>query len=239
MIKFFRHIRQKLLSENKFNKYLIYAFGEIVLVVIGILIALQINNWNNERFERRLETDILNEILVNLETDIQNIEIKKGANSAYIKANTKVIEHLKNKRPLTDSLRFYYSKLYGYGNFEPIKVGYENLKSRGLNLIKDQTLRKEISILYEYKYYDMVGDIRQAITHIQELHTDEIVEKLKSKSRNSREPVDLKSLQNDIKFENVTFGIIKARRWTNKNFDKGQQEIDKVITAIKNYLNKE
>ena len=49
MIKFFRKIRQKLLSENKFSKYLIYAIGEIVLVVIGILIALQINNKNDER----------------------------------------------------------------------------------------------------------------------------------------------------------------------------------------------
>lgn len=47
MIKFFRRIRQKLVTENKFNKYLIYAIGEIILVVIGILIALQINN-NNE-----------------------------------------------------------------------------------------------------------------------------------------------------------------------------------------------
>ena len=46
MIKFFRKVRQKLLKENRFNKYVLYAIGEIVLVVIGILIALQINNWN-------------------------------------------------------------------------------------------------------------------------------------------------------------------------------------------------
>ena len=49
MIKFFRKIRQHLLSENKFSKYLLYAVGEIILVVIGILIALQINNWNENR----------------------------------------------------------------------------------------------------------------------------------------------------------------------------------------------
>ena len=52
MIKFFRIIRQQLLPENKFSKYLIYAIGEIVLVVIGILIALQINNSNNKRIEK-------------------------------------------------------------------------------------------------------------------------------------------------------------------------------------------
>ena len=49
MIKFFRKIRQQLLVENKFSKYLLYAIGEIILVVIGILIALQINNWNEVR----------------------------------------------------------------------------------------------------------------------------------------------------------------------------------------------
>jgi hypothetical protein len=49
MIKFFRKIRQQLLIENKFSKYLLYAIGEIVLVVIGILIALSINNWNEKR----------------------------------------------------------------------------------------------------------------------------------------------------------------------------------------------
>jgi hypothetical protein len=48
MIKFFRHIRQSLILENKTGKYLKYAIGEIVLVVIGILIALQINNWNEQ-----------------------------------------------------------------------------------------------------------------------------------------------------------------------------------------------
>ena len=49
MIKFFRKIRQKLLTENKFSKYFLYTIGEIVLVVIGILIALWISTWNNQR----------------------------------------------------------------------------------------------------------------------------------------------------------------------------------------------
>ena len=53
MIKFFRKIRQKLITENKFNRYLLYAIGEIILVVIGILIALQVNNWNNDRIIER------------------------------------------------------------------------------------------------------------------------------------------------------------------------------------------
>jgi hypothetical protein len=59
MLRFFRQIRQRLLTDNKFSKYLLYAVGEIILVVIGILIALQINNWNEERKERQSEKQIL------------------------------------------------------------------------------------------------------------------------------------------------------------------------------------
>ena len=67
MIKFFRKIRQKLLSENKFSKYLIYAIGEIVLVVIGILIALQLNNYNDNLNQNELEQKALNNLKLDFE----------------------------------------------------------------------------------------------------------------------------------------------------------------------------
>jgi len=72
MIKFFRKIRQRLLSENKFSKYLIYAIGEIILVVIGILIALGINNWN----ENSKNNDEEKIILINLNKDLKTDSIQ-------------------------------------------------------------------------------------------------------------------------------------------------------------------
>ncbi|WP_411767609.1 DUF6090 family protein [Winogradskyella sp. A3E31] len=87
MIKFFRKIRQKLLTENKFSKYLFYAIGEIVLVVIGILIALQINNWNENRKQQIKLQQIYHEILADLkrERDYANFIINKfeGQRKAY------------------------------------------------------------------------------------------------------------------------------------------------------------
>lgn len=79
MIKFFRRIRKTLLTENKFSKYLLYAIGEIVLVVIGILIALQINNWNEQQKNETKINKLFTEVLGDLESNIYKIDdIFKG-----------------------------------------------------------------------------------------------------------------------------------------------------------------
>ena len=74
MIKFFRKIRQRLLKENKLRSYLIYAIGEIVLVVIGILIALQINNWNQERLQDKILKNIHVILIEDLKNDISEVD---------------------------------------------------------------------------------------------------------------------------------------------------------------------
>ena len=74
MIKFFRRIRQKLLSENKLTRYLFYAFGEIILVMIGILLALQVNNWNEERKSRDKEAILVNNIVEDLNSDAAHMD---------------------------------------------------------------------------------------------------------------------------------------------------------------------
>jgi len=71
MIKFFRKIRQKTLTENKFGKYLTYAIGEIILVVIGILIAIQINDWNNNRIEKESDSQLIGAIINDLRFKIK------------------------------------------------------------------------------------------------------------------------------------------------------------------------
>jgi len=76
MIKFFRKIRQKLLNENRFSKYLIYAIGEIILVMIGILLALQVNNWNELRKKEQSEIQLYQKIIADLNSERTIIENK-------------------------------------------------------------------------------------------------------------------------------------------------------------------
>jgi hypothetical protein len=80
MFRFFRSIRQRLMNENKFSKYLLYAIGEILLVVIGILIALQVDNWNEERKKQREITQLLLDIEQDL---IQNYDLADQALDFY------------------------------------------------------------------------------------------------------------------------------------------------------------
>jgi len=99
MIQFFRKIRQRLLTEGKLSKYLIYALGEIALVVIGILIALQINTWNEERKERRLESSYLanlrKELVFNIQLGNEQIEF----NDFQIKNGKLVLDILQGNLP--------------------------------------------------------------------------------------------------------------------------------------------
>lgn len=95
MIKFFRKIRQKLIQENKMGKYFKYAFGEIILVVIGILIALQVNNWN----EQRMAKNQARTYLKNLDAEInQNILVFESTG--------------KNIMRLADIAHHYHTKLF-------------------------------------------------------------------------------------------------------------------------------
>lgn len=151
MIKFFRHIRQKLLSENKFSKYLLYAIGEIALVMIGILLALQVNNWNEESKEREVELGILRQIKKTLTEDLvyenENYAIKNAINSSDI-----IIEHLVNKLPYSDSLDIHFGNLSSYRLHMPNTSAYDNLKSIGFGIIRNDSLREKYQKLYVINY---------------------------------------------------------------------------------------
>ncbi|MCW8982273.1 MAG: DUF6090 family protein [Altibacter sp.] len=154
MIKFFRHIRQRLIGENRFSKYLLYAIGEIILVVIGILIALQINNWNENRKERILENSILDKISTNIQDDInQYNKILSAENSARVKVDSFLTIIRNPMRFQTSDLDPYYKSLWYFQRFTPNKSALTNLISSGkINIIENQELLE--NVLGYYKTID-------------------------------------------------------------------------------------
>ncbi|WP_411895212.1 hypothetical protein [Winogradskyella sp. A2] len=150
MIKFFRKIRQKLLSENKFSKYLIYAIGEIVLVIIGILIALGINE--NVKDKNNLELRDLYIIQLNDEVNqnIKQLNNLENETSELIKDVDTLIRLLVNKEYDNPKLASKSQILIMANDFHPIMITYENLKSSGdLKLFDDLNVRNSISESYE------------------------------------------------------------------------------------------
>ena len=152
MINFFRRIRQSLLTENKFRKYLLYAIGEIVLVVIGILIALQINNWNEYQKERKSERLLLSEIRDNLKYDLNDFESNITTLQNKSISSKMMLKALENNIPYHDSLGYYFSYLNAYPHFSSKTNGYKLLQSKGLEIVINNNLRNKITDLYEDRY---------------------------------------------------------------------------------------
>ncbi|MEY8020456.1 DUF6090 family protein [Muriicola sp. SD30] len=155
MIKFFRRIRQKLLSENKVSKYLLYAIGEIFLVVVGILIALSINNWNEKRITNEKEQHALLEIKSDLEHNINRLNYiisdpEEGIESIMETIDI-VVFNLEESRVYNDSMAQHFIRLFNYPDIALKSSGYESLTSMGMDLISDHHLRSEIGILYTYQ----------------------------------------------------------------------------------------
>ena len=148
MIKFFRKIRQNLLSEGKTGKYIKYAIGEIILVVIGILIALQLNNLNENKKNNVFEREILSQIQENLKSDklvLKQIELN------FIKAieSSKKILNAEESEKTKDSIKIWLGAIIQFDRFQPLTNAYEVLKSNGLDRISNKQFRFLLG-----KYYD-------------------------------------------------------------------------------------
>ncbi len=155
MIKFFRQIRRDLLNKNKTGKYVTYAIGEIILVVIGILIALWINQKYKYNEERQDEISVLQEIRTNLDSDL--IEI--GEDLAYMDsiniALNAVSKYLSENNEPNNQFGAEVLKLRTTPHFNPNISGYKLLVSKGIEIIQNDALRKMISYHFEstYSYY--------------------------------------------------------------------------------------
>lgn len=153
MIKFFRKIRQKLLSEGKTGRYFKYAIGEIILVVIGILIALSINNWNEARKLEMVELDILKGIKQNILMDTIDLNHNMRRFKEMNKRDTIVINHLASKKTFDSTVENNLTDLWRSNITLTLHTSYfDEAKTKGLSIISNKSLRDSISRLYEFRY---------------------------------------------------------------------------------------
>ena len=151
MPRFFNRIRKQLAKENKFFQYSRYAIGEIMLVVIGIVIALQVNDWAETRKKMRFLNYSLSQIHQDLESDLnliyRGVEPRLQRKERGIKELYKLM--LQRSKPDIDAFRKAYLAM-GQGFYlTPEDGSYQALKEKGLDIISNRKLRAELFDFYE------------------------------------------------------------------------------------------
>ncbi|MBL4716008.1 MAG: hypothetical protein JKX95_05185 [Bacteroidia bacterium] len=145
----FKKIRRSFIESGELKKYLAYAIGEVILVTIGILLAVQINNWDEERKERKIEFQILTEVMVNLKASLQHFHNHSNRNAQIARSFTVTIDNLKQGRPANDSTFFHMGKVLTYPHVSLDITGYDLLKNKGIHIVSNPELRRELTLHYE------------------------------------------------------------------------------------------
>ena len=153
MIKFFRKIRQRLLTENKFSKYLLYAIGEIILVVIGILIALQINNWNQSRILKINEIKSLEALYSEFQENLQKFDNTHALQLIRNDAINQILFSDVSNYSLSSLDSLYINANFNW-TYNPSFSIYNSLINSGkIQLISNDTLKNKIS-----QFKELVND---------------------------------------------------------------------------------
>jgi len=247
MIRIFRHIRKKLIEQDNVRKYLLYAIGEILLVVIGILIALQVNNWNEGRKQALQNRQYLTTLSAEIENNIETLtaykkKLKEQADSTYyylelvngdIKPSGTTIDQLTGEVGPIFSIaitKSVISKLSGSGILESIQD--EELKRLLPSITKSyENFEKSYAIANDHwinllrPYYNKHGDL------------------LKMYSKTSRYKLPESGYSPDINsfYKNRYFsGILSIRLLNNKNLDRTTTNVitnlESVNAQIQNFL---
>jgi len=152
MLRFFRTLRQRLLAENSVSRYLFYALGEIALVVIGILIAFQVDSWNEERKNSQLRDDYIRALVVDVETDIENLQAWKLGNDNAEAEGLYLLDFLENRMVAPDSQRL--ARSFLMCQYKPaITISsstYSDLTNSGnIRVFKDLDFKKHLDEYYK------------------------------------------------------------------------------------------
>jgi hypothetical protein len=163
MIKLFRKVRQTMIDSGKIKNYLLYAVGEIILVVIGILIALQINNWNEEHKDKLLEKSYYCKFLEDVNQDQRLVEKLMAENNQRIKYANQLLHLLQQEHPEREEVIFLLRETISKirFRFRPSQSAFDDLKSNGKLAIIDLALKKRL--LNYYADMEGYGDISDLV----------------------------------------------------------------------------
>jgi hypothetical protein len=149
MIKFFRAIRQNSLMKNKTSTYVKYAIGEIALVMVGILLALQVSNWNQNRQKEALEIDLLKKLKEDLTSMNGDVSADLKTMRLGERSHFRIQDYIKENRSYKDSMSFDFHWLIKDEYIYPVTSTYDLLKREGLHIVQNDSIRRGIQTAFE------------------------------------------------------------------------------------------
>jgi hypothetical protein len=166
------------------KKYLFYSIGEILLIVIGILVAFQLDQWQNDRAQRKLEIQTLIEIKEGFRRDVRDIKFNIFLHESSSQSCKIVLDYFEKDFPYNDSLAQHFGRILWYSRLTINQGAFETLKSRGLDLIGNVKLREDIIRMCE-NYYTGIK-IFEKDTFLDESYVSEVIGKRFDKTEISK-----------------------------------------------------
>jgi hypothetical protein len=198
------------MEKNKTGKYFKYAIGEIILVMIGILLALQVSNWNNQSTDRKLEKRYLSELILDLQTDSIVIYEAKKYSDKQVLAKRKLEKHFEGKQITEDSLLSYFGNQWRHASkFNPITTTLDEMKSTGnIGVIQNTAIRRKILETYNYYTTHINNNEERYIIQQNALagHIQSSIPNIFSEFLESSKALDIKILLDDFQVENGFLG---------------------------------
>lgn len=226
------------MEKGKTVKYFKYAIGEIILVVIGILIALQINNWNENRKLHVEELNLLIEVKSNLEVTLNNFRDDTLFNAQNIFQLRKIEHYIAKDLPYNTELDSAFGLFGQWKSPYPITTAYTTLKTKGLDLISNTTLRNKIVNMYEFEFVVLSNDYDKG--EWGNLNNFNIFLNKHIRSVNSMQsarPNDFENLKNHVEFSNILSKIIFQREFGLKCYKTIMISIADLIDSLDKEIN--
>lgn len=158
MLRLLRNIRHKLLGESSYGTYLLYASGEILLVIIGILLALQIDNWSDKRKTERELTSIFEDIREDLVLDTTKLSDLYKQRILDLEAQNRVIDAIRQDKPFDDQIRSDLGRVMLRRDIHFVTTGFSLLKENKLTSVEDRTIRTALISYYEQDVANILGE---------------------------------------------------------------------------------
>jgi hypothetical protein len=161
MLRFLRHFRQRFLARNQIGRYLLYALGEVLLVMVGILLALQVDNWNEERKERRDELELLKALKTDLVLTRNELDTIVRYNQQYLKGYRLIYDSIEEDRPYSQALDSAFTNLDIWATPYLSTMTYESIQNRGIDIIQNDSLKRHIVQFYNVDFKSITEDMVQ------------------------------------------------------------------------------